>query len=260
MQIPKNIPFPFDRLLCDLVSSACTALSEGLVGIYLHGSLAMGCFNPDKSDIDLLLVTEEAPIAEQKKQFMDDVIRLNASAPPKGLELSVVTAHDLDPFVYPTPYTLHFSPTHLERYLRDPWDYVRSFHGTDPDLAAHCTVTLQYGQVLYGRPISAVFGTVPREAYLDSIRLDVENAPEDILRDPVYITLNLCRVAAFAKEGICLSKKNGGAWGLSHLPQAYHPLIAEMLACYHTARQPIVPVDTARCFAEDMLVFIQKLS
>ena len=26
-----------------------------LLGVYLHGSLAMGCFNPKKSDLDLLL-------------------------------------------------------------------------------------------------------------------------------------------------------------------------------------------------------------
>lgn len=33
-------------------------LSENLVGIYLHGSLAMGCFNPSRSDVDLVVVKE----------------------------------------------------------------------------------------------------------------------------------------------------------------------------------------------------------
>jgi predicted nucleotidyltransferase len=28
-------------------------LSENLIGIYLHGSLAMNCFNPNRSDIPL---------------------------------------------------------------------------------------------------------------------------------------------------------------------------------------------------------------
>lgn len=28
-------------------------LQDKLTGIYLHGSLAMGCYNPESSDIDL---------------------------------------------------------------------------------------------------------------------------------------------------------------------------------------------------------------
>ncbi len=33
-------------------------IAENLIGIYLHGSLAFGCFNPLRSDIDLLVVTQ----------------------------------------------------------------------------------------------------------------------------------------------------------------------------------------------------------
>lgn len=32
-------------------------LEGNLIGIYLHGSLALGCFNPITSDIDLLVLT-----------------------------------------------------------------------------------------------------------------------------------------------------------------------------------------------------------
>ncbi len=34
------------------------ALNDNLVGIYLHGSLAMGCFNSKTSDIDLVIVVK----------------------------------------------------------------------------------------------------------------------------------------------------------------------------------------------------------
>ena len=33
-----------------------SVLGKNLIGIYLHGSLVFGCFNPKKSDIDLILV------------------------------------------------------------------------------------------------------------------------------------------------------------------------------------------------------------
>ena len=35
-------------------------LGDNLTGIYLHGSAAMGCFNPKESDIDLLVVVKDA--------------------------------------------------------------------------------------------------------------------------------------------------------------------------------------------------------
>ena len=42
---------------------------ENLVGVYLHGSLAMGCLNPEKSDLDLILVTENSPTVQEKACF-----------------------------------------------------------------------------------------------------------------------------------------------------------------------------------------------
>jgi len=43
------------KLLESFVERNKEILEDSLVGIYLHGSAAMGCFNPAKSDIDLLV-------------------------------------------------------------------------------------------------------------------------------------------------------------------------------------------------------------
>lgn len=75
------------RLITDrLTEESRKIFGENLTGVYLHGSLAMGCFNPDKSDIDLIIVTEEAPTEEQKLQLMEQTVRLNELAPEKGLK------------------------------------------------------------------------------------------------------------------------------------------------------------------------------
>lgn len=44
-------------LISTFVDSTKDILGENLVGVYLHGSLAMGCFNPQRSDIDLIIDT-----------------------------------------------------------------------------------------------------------------------------------------------------------------------------------------------------------
>lgn len=250
--------YPYQDLLNRFTRMSRSILGENLLGLYLHGSLAMGCFNPKKSDIDLMLVVEEEPSDEEKLAFMQQVVLMNEEAPAKGLELSIVTRRAVKPFAYPTPFVLHFSPMHLGWFQRDPHGYIQHMKGEDPDLAAHCTVLRRHGVVLDGPPADRVFGEVPKAAYLDSIRQDVAGAAEDILTDPMYITLNLCRVAAYAREGLILSKQEGGLWGLARLPEAHHPLIRHALDCYAGDRPMTVDEAAAVSFAEEMLRRIRQ--
>ena len=236
------------------VSHSKRILGETLVGIYLHGSAVMGCYNPQKSDIDLLVVIREAISTECKRVFMDMVVALNEDAPEKGIEMSIIKESVCSPFVYPTPYELHFSVAHLNWYRTNPQDYVEHMNGTDPDLAAHVTITLHRGKTLYGREISSVFGPVSREAYLDSIRSDIQEARDDILDNPVYITLNLCRVLAYKTENLILSKQEGGQWALDRVTRPeFRKLITDALAEYQTGEAMTVDASTAVQFAENML-------
>ncbi len=249
----------YKQLLTDFTRLCRESFQENLTGVYLHGSAAMGCFNPEKSDLDLIIVTEKAPGIPAKKRFMKGVAALNQLAPPKGLELSVVLRACCKPFVYPTPFELHFSPGHLERYLRDPEGYVQPAPLTDKDLAAHFTIINHFGRALWGPPVSDVFGPVPREDYIDSIWYDVENAAEDIVRDPVYVTLNLCRALAYLQDGLVLPKKAGGQWALENLPAGRRALPAKALEAYAGGGTFFPSPEDAREFARAMLEKIEGL-
>ncbi|MBP5186668.1 MAG: nucleotidyltransferase domain-containing protein, partial [Clostridiales bacterium] len=48
-----------DPFLNTYVGRSRNILKDNLTGIYLHGSAVMGCFNPEKSDIDLIVVVNE---------------------------------------------------------------------------------------------------------------------------------------------------------------------------------------------------------
>ena len=207
-------------------------LGGSLVGIYVHGSLAFGCFTWEKSDIDYLVVIRAPMTQAQKVEYIRRIFKLNQKAPPKGIEMSVVLAEHCRNFVHPTPYELHFSCGHLDSIREDPEGYCARMQGVDPDLAAHFTVTRAVGHVLCGAPVGEVFAPVPPRDYLDSIRYDVENAAEDIFENPVYMTLNLCRVLAYMRENAVLSKVQGGEWGLRCLPDKYHGILAGALRAY----------------------------
>ncbi len=243
----------YQPLLNDFTNMCKTTFGSRLTGVYLHGSMAMGCFHEEKSDIDLIVIVQNDITDAQKMRFMEQVVQLNEDAPPKGLEVSVVKRRFCRPFVYPTPYELHFSPMHLKWFQEQPDDYIKNMNGEDKDLAAHFTILNKYGIVLYGEAIGDVFGEVPTEDYLDSIRLDIENAADDILDDPVYITLNLCRVLGFLKDGLYLSKEQGGRWGLAHLSETYHALITEALICYRSDKTMKPDRKSAKQFAEECL-------
>ena len=220
------------ELLEKIKISYQSILQEKLVGIYVHGSIAFRCFTWENSDIDFLVVVKESLSQTEKEALISTLLSLDEYAPEKGFEMSVVLQSVCKPFVYPTPYELHYSNSYRERYREDLSGLCESLHGEDKDLAAHVTVINAVGMPLCGPAVEQVFGEVPKADYLDSLLYDVEGAGEDICENPVYFILNLCRVLAYVQEDLVLSKKQGGEWGLIHLPEAYRGLVQAALNEY----------------------------
>ena len=256
-------------MVCDLTEDVASRVAEeftkrsrhilgdNLIGVYLHGSGVMGCFNPAKSDVDLIVVVEHEPSDTVKRAFMEMVVSLDETGPAKGIEMSIVERSVCKPFVYPTPFVLHFSKGHLEWYRDNPEEYISKMNGTDWDLAAHFTVLRGRGVCLYGAPIDEVFGEVPKKAYMDSIWRDIEEAEDAIAEDTMYLTLNLARVLAFQMDGSVLSKQEGGEWGLKNLPEKYHSLLRDALSEYH-GEMPEYDICVAKDYAKFMLCLIRN--
>lgn len=248
------------NLTKSFVEQSQRILGNNLTGIYLHGSAVMGCFNEKKSDIDLLVVVNTTVPDEIKCQYMDMVVELNAYAPEKGIELSIVRKDVCNPFVYPTPFELHFSVSHLEWYKTNPSDYIDKMKGTDKDLAAHFTITYHKGKCLCGKEIKDVFSKVSKEFYFDSIWHDIKNAKEEISANPAYIILNLCRVLAYTEDELILSKKEGGNWGIDNVPEKYHQLILQALEEYSSGEPMQQDENCAYNYAAYMLDRIQEIA
>ena len=242
-----------NALLQQIKTEYLAILGDTMVGFYVHGSLAFGCFSWEPGDLDFLVVVSKEPTWEQKHALIESLLRADENAPPKGFEMSIVTEDAVSPFVYPTPYVLHYSNAWRDAYRCDLDGTCSRLRGYDPDLAAHITVTRAVGFVLYGKPIEEVFAPVPAEQYLDSIRLDIENAINDIAENPVYVILNLCRVLGYLREGLILSKEGGGMWGLANLPAEFRPLVSSTLAYYLDGVPFVCDTEAAQRFAEFML-------
>ena len=209
-------------------------LNENLVGIYVHGSIAFGCYHPKISDIDFIVVVKEKPALEDKVKLIEVLLERSEKAPKKGFEMSVVLEDVCQNFIYPTPFELHYSNAHKQNCIDNIQGYCEYMNGTDVDLAAHFTVINKVGYPVVGKPVQDVFNEVPKKDYLNSIKSDIANAMDDVEKDPTYIILNLCRVLAYIAEEKVFSKKQGGLWGILHVPKEYIAVVEYALARYVT--------------------------
>lgn len=204
-------------------------LNNNLVGVYLHGSLAMGCFNPDKSDVDLLVIVKEELSITTQKSIIKELLQLTENKCPP-IEMSIVLEKFLSDFIYPTPFELHFFHP---KYLKDNNYICGGKEFVDPDLAGHIVVTYHRGVALYGKEIKDIFVPIDNHYYLESIFNDIEDAREGIMENPVYHSLNLCRVMYYLKEGKVSSKREGGEWGMRNLPANFKRIVEQSLNVYN---------------------------
>jgi predicted nucleotidyltransferase len=234
----EKLPQEVVPLLQRHVEILVDVLGERLVGVYVHGSAAMGGFTPRQSDLDYLAVVSSPLIPEERKRLANSLLAIyGRDVPAKGVEMSIIAAKFAGSgFRYPTPYEFHMGTQAQIRFHGLP----HNAEVTDPDLAAHFTITKRRGLCVYGEPVDDIFAEIPTKYYLASIALDCEDSYNNIQEDtsrgkcvvPQYAVLNFCRVLAFINQDLIASKIEGGDWGLRHLPEKYRPVILAALQEY----------------------------
>ena len=209
-------------------------LTANLVGIYLHGSLAAGCFQWDRSGIDFLVVVREPLTVEKKIALVETLYALTPDAPPEGFAMSVMLEKYCRDIPYPIPYELHYSQRYQREYERSARSFCERMHGEEPELTAAILTLHSYGAVIHGPSIPRVFDQVRREDALCAIRAIISQAADHLHEKPVYYVLNLCRGVAYLREGLALSKREGGEWALKNMASAHQRVIQAALNAYET--------------------------
>lgn len=217
-----------ERLCMECVSS----FADNLVGIYLHGSVAMGCFSWLTGDVDCLVAVRQALQVSEKLRFIQECLAMEPLCPAKGLELSVVTLQSCAMPEQNPSFELHFSPMYASAFRQDPVGQLSRMPKHDPDLIAHFAMVRARGIALIGKKAEQVFAPIPREWMLDYLQAEIEDELVSENENPVYYVLNACRAVAFLEKNELLSKQEGGDWGIQHLPKKYTSLLKAILAAY----------------------------
>jgi predicted nucleotidyltransferase len=226
LRSPNDWPPDVRRQLTELLERV---LGESLLGAYVHGSLALGCFSAERSDVDVLAVAKRPITPDERGALGDELRRISAPKtwPRRGrwpLEVDLITAGAVAAWRHPAPYDLHYS-----EQRREPLG-----PGTNVDLAAHLTVLHHAGVVLAGAPPEATLPRVPWTDYADALRADLADCARDA--HAFYAVLNPARIWATLTERGLHTKESGGEWALSRVPEAARALLADALAVYRAER------------------------
>ena len=253
----ETCPLATKHQLNRLTATLSDTLKDTLIGIYLHGSLAMAAFNPERSDLDCLVITRQALNIFTKARLAAFLLEL--SKQPHPIEISFLHFDQFNPWRHPCPFDFHYSEmwrsTFQNELESENWQIFDSKDQVDPDLAAHIMVLNKRGRSLMGRPISELFANLPPQDYLDAIKSDVQESLKNISHNPLYAVLNACRTCAFIQDGEVLSKKEGGEWALKTFPEAYHLLISKALDDYQTNNNTLEKDHQLSAFAD----FVQQM-
>jgi predicted nucleotidyltransferase len=240
-----------ERLAERLAEELAAILGDDLLGVYLHGSVAMGCFNPDRSDIDLLVVTREALSLARRRSVV--ALMLARSGVPYPIEMTLMTADQVRPWRHPAPFEFHYSEMWRKPLAEQlaHGQLVEAQSGgmpmTDPDLAAHITTLRARGRALLGEPIQAIFPEVPDEDFREAILADLGSVHPD---SQIYSVLNACRVLAYLDGNGVLSKAEAADWALGRLPAAHQETVAKAHSAYRRGAAEPCSSQEARQFVQ----------
>jgi predicted nucleotidyltransferase len=241
-----------------LLSELPKLLGDNILGIYLNGSLAVGGFNPERSDINILVLTARELTGEIKREIITLLLRI--SRMPSPLEVYFLVENELHPFRQPLQVSLHYDEKERERYQREIFTNNQDYWSTETQYTTNLTIYLatlqQYGICLYGQAIAEAIPAIPTDIFRKALLTKQQDTQGQHLRNPINFVLNTCRTIAYLQDKNILSKSAGGAWALTHLPEQFHPLIQQALAVYQGGR---LQRPVGRAMLDKFAIFIDHI-
>jgi hypothetical protein len=229
-------PTPYadvNALLHELLAQVQTILGSHFVGMYLSGSLALGDFDPYRSDIDLVIVTDGAVSGDLFAALQDMHARFAADGSPWAAKLEAVYVPtsalngDWPPGTrYPV---LECGRALVLDRLEDGW-------------SVQCFTVREHGLAVAGpEPRSLVAPVDPdgmRRAGSAIARMWLEEARADPSwlawlsrrENQAFVVLTLCRLLYTLESGAVASKPGAARWAQQAAGPCWSKLIERALA------------------------------
>jgi hypothetical protein len=211
--VQDALPVPLDRIIPPLLDDLRATLGDELVGIYHYGSAVSGGFEPELSDLDLVIVTERDVDAIGFEPFAGVVERLVRREPEWAGRLDLVFVGRRavgDPGAGgPLLEISHEKPLHRENAAEwlETWflarDAERPLVGPRAaDIFPPITIHEFLREVIAGFP-----------GFVEAVRDDWPHG------SVAYRVVTVCRVLRSLESGALCTKQEGADWAAARHPE-----------------------------------------
>lgn len=220
----KNAPVKIREIVFALRDGLQNTLGDKLLGLYLYGSLAYDCFNPEMSDIDFIAVLLEPPSSRETQELSQLHENLGSDSEyGKRIEGTYMTEEQVKSDEFPPGFLFYV----------DGSEFIKAKAGQgELDFPMHRQHLHESGLRIVGIEPSKLFLPVPWGILKSSLHQELPFINEQNEKDPIYAVLNLCRVVRAFETQKLSSKKQAGEWGLQNLPIIFHETIHIALKVY----------------------------
>jgi predicted nucleotidyltransferase len=207
-------------------------LGDAVLGVYLHGSAALGQLHPD-SDIDLLAVTSRPTTESERRRLIERLLPISGRGDPTGrsrpINLEIVVQADVRPWRYPPPLEFQYGDWYRPEFARG--DFA-AWHSPDPDLTILLEMVLQADHPLFGPRPAQLLDPIP-PADLHRAMVDTIPALLSYLDgDERNVVLTFVRTWTTLATGVIRSKDAAADWALPLLPAEHRPVLQRARAIY----------------------------
>ena len=244
----KDLPMEILNQINSVVDIWKRHMGANLIGVYLHGSIALNAFNPDSGDIDLLVVVKDSIEISTKLEIARDIIAIDRK--PRPLEMSAVKQTDAINWKTPGNCVFHYSDFWTDKYLErfsnpDMEVYVADHEFPDADVTSYIKLLKQCGIRLYVKEIEEVFADVSDEDFWSAISADVDEYDFHAYNARYFASnvLILGRILSFKKEKRILSKYEGGLWMRKNVPENLQYLPELAMKIWFEGEEHILPEE-----------------
>jgi hypothetical protein len=248
----RYIPAQISALLQDLTAQLQVILGRNLVGVYLYGSLTQRAFNPKRSDVDCIVVTQRE-LSDAQFRKLGAWLAGAAESKPWAARLQML-------FLIKNEVLTMNSKACLYQFG------LLKRSGSDGNPIIWMNV-LKSGVVLFGpRPESFVPTITPEvlfqalEREVSYLREEISKKPESEWRDVPsyrsYAVLTLCRILYSFRKGTIVSKQRAARWAMKHLPEEWAEIIRQTMKTDVAGRSadiPLVRIEQFIDFADAQL-------
>lgn len=205
-----------------------TCLGAGFLALYSFGSLALGDFDEESSDVDLLVVTDAVPGEEKLACLSAAHEELFAGKNPFARELDVTYVARDGLRAFSPGKTLGFRVDRGSPKLRP---------GTlEVDWLINFFAVLQAGKTVHGPAPATLLPAVSKDELRKAMLrlneiwwLPVAENPEKLVPCAYryYAVLTMARMLATSEKGKIVSKKAAADWALRHLEPRWATLVRQ---------------------------------